>query len=147
MSVPKRIIDEPAVRFGISTAVVLGTGGLIWWAAKSLFKNTVGEIKQQSAEKQTTTVGKAAYYAEQLWIAFNPSGNGILSDWVGDGTDEAKALETLKAIPDRKTYTEVQKAYKALYRRDLNTDLKSELTSVFGNEDYDMAIKILNSKK
>ena len=143
----KKLIDEPAVRFGISTAVLLGTGGLVFLAGKTLFKKTVGEIKEQSALKQTTTVGKGPYFAEQLQLAFTPSSNSTVSRYFGDGTDEAGVLKTLRDIPDKKTWLETQRAYKILYDRTLNDDLKDELTSVWGNEDYNAAVQIINSKK
>jgi len=123
---------------------VVGGGYLL---VKKLYKGTVGEIQYNKQLTQTTESGRPAFYANQLQIAFHPSGSQTMSDWFGDGTDEEKVLSILRDIPDAETYAETVRAYSTLTGgRKLNEDLKDELTSIWGNEYYDQALQILNGK-
>lgn len=114
---------------------------------KKLYKSTVGEIVYNKQLTQVTQSGKPAYYANQLAIAFSPSGSERVSDWFGDGTDENAVLAILKDIPSAAVYNDMTKSYHTLTGRKFNEDLRSELTSIWGNEDYLAAMKIIESKK
>ena len=128
-------------------------GGLLmiggtYLLGKKAYQETIGEAREAKQISQTVVNGKPAFYAQQLQIAFNPSGNQTVSDWFGDGTDEQRVLQLLREIPDVETYQDTVKSYSILTGgRNLNTDLKDEMTSTWGNEDYQAALAILNSKK
>ncbi len=124
-------------------AAVLGV-----WGAKQLWKSTVGEIRQNNAIAETTVDGRPAFFANELAIAFNPSGSQTMSDFFGDGTDEEKVIALLRQIPSRRVWEQTIAAYSKLSKgRNLTKDLQDELTSFLGNEDWDTARQILAAKK
>ncbi len=124
-------------------AAVLGV-----WGVKQLWKGTVGEIRQNNAIAETTVDGRPAYFANELSIAFHPSGSQTMSDFFGDGTDEQRVLALLRQVPSRRVWEQTISAYNKLNKgRNLTEDLEDELTNFLGNEDWDAARNILAAKK
>ena len=115
---------------------------------KKAYKETVGEYRENRSQQMATQDGTAAFFANQLRIAFHPSGSETVSDWFGDGTDEEKVKQLISEIPSAKVYRETVHQYSILTGgRNLNADLGSELTSIWGNEDYDEVLSLLKAKK
>lgn len=105
-------------------------------------KAAIQEIQQGNTESSTTTAGSSAYFAARLIAAFDRTGFEI---W--DGTDEELAFQVAREIPSAAVYKDVMRDYQRLTGKNLNEVAREELTSVFGNEDYDTWLAILNSKK
>ena len=89
-------------------------------AAAGNISGTNGIIKQ-----------KAAQYAVLFDNAFRAWGDAYwVSHWIGDGTDEQACYDIAKQMQaNNVTFADVSEAYRLQFRRDLQTDLSSELTS------------------
>ena len=119
------------------TVVLYGTLGLGTTAGLFLLgRHLLKKTQVQRVENQSATEGNPATYAKQFKMAFE---NDM---WFGMGTDEELIFETMRAIPTKSLYGEVQKAYYTLYRSNLNADLEDELTSA----EYNKVISILSVK-
>jgi hypothetical protein len=117
-----------------------------------LGRKVVGELftepRFERTLEQSTIMQTGAWFADQFEMAFHPSGNKTVSDWFGDGTDEDRVLELLRLIPSREVFAECVKKYEILNPgRNFFTDLKTELTSIWGNSDYNKALEIINRLK
>ena len=123
------------VGFYAGAALLLGGGGYL------AVQHVVRIIRERSSENDSSIDGRPAYWAGQLLAAFSPSGTSY------DGTDEDLVFETLRAVPTKSMWAKVQTAYRNLTRGgSLDADLRNELTSWLGSDDYQTALQILNSK-
>lgn len=77
-------------------------------------------------EKKSFEDGTAATYAKQLKMAFDNDG------WWG--TDIEKVRSTMRSIPSKEMFTQVQASYQKLYNANLIADLSDELQSSEYNE-------------
>lgn len=103
----------------------LGVGALvgIGYLARHSVKQAVRNIQKGQAEKGSMDRGNPSLMAKQLHMAFE---NDNMFGW---GTDEELVKQVFHQLPDQDFYKEVQRAYKQLYGKDLNSDLEDELDS------------------
>lgn len=121
---------------------VLGAGYLV---VKKTYTALIKEPVRVKQINESAVVGTPAYFASQFELAFHPSGKKWVSDYVGDGTDEVKVLALLKMIPSRNIYEQMLKSYSIQTDgRKFGDDLKDEMTSLWGNSDYDSALSIIS---
>lgn len=96
-------------------------GGGIFFGRKFVLKSVANREEKKSFED-----GTPATYAKQLKMAFDNDG------WWG--TDTEKVRSTLREIPSKQVFLQVQESYKKLYNSNLITDLSDELQTTEYNE-------------
>ena len=122
----------------LKTVVVYSGLGLgIVTGAFLLARHFVKKSQKNNAEKSSATEGNPTAYAKQLHMAFQND------NYFGWGTNLSLLMQVFSAMPNKKTYEKVQKAYSDLYNKNLNADLEDELSS----EEYNSVIRILAAKR
>ena len=96
-------------------------GGGVFFGRKLVLKSVANREEKKSFED-----GTPATYAKQIKMAFENDG------WWG--TDTEKLRSTLREIPSKQVFTQVQESYKKLYNSNLITDMSDELQSTEYNE-------------
>lgn len=97
-----------------------------------LLRSVIRRVRRNSITNKfgsDTAQGRAAQYAANFYQGIFPSGIEWLSDFVGDGTDTNIIFGTAQEVYANSSMTEVVKAYRRLYNRDLIIDLQKDLSS------------------
>jgi len=115
------------ILYGAGGLVVLG-GGFI------LIRKWILHAISNREEKKTMDDGSPATFAKQVKMAFENDG------W--PGTDTTALRNTLREIPDRKTFDDVVKSYRKLYNGNLMYDLSDELQTT----EYNEMLQIIEAK-
>lgn len=97
-----------------------------------ILRSVIRKIRRNSITNNfgaDTPQARAAQYAANFYTAIFPSGLEWLSDMFGDGTDTALVFSTAQQVHADNNMSEVVKAYRKLYNRDLIIDLQKDLGS------------------
>lgn len=108
-----------------------------------LLRSVIRRIRRNSITNNfgaDTPQARAAQYAANFYTAIFPSGLEWLSDMFGDGTDTALVFSTAQQVYADSNMSEVVKAYRKLYNRDLIIDLQKDL----GSSEFAKFNKIMN---
>src|SRR3954470_997695 len=96
-------------------------GGGVFFGRKLILKGVANKEEKKSFED-----GTPATLAKQIKMAFENDG------WWG--TDTEKLRSTLREIPSKQVFLQVQESYKKLYNSNMITDMSDELQTTEYNE-------------
>jgi hypothetical protein len=96
-------------------------GGGIFFGKKLVLKGVANREEKKSFED-----GTPATFAKQIKMSFENEG------WWG--TDTEKLRSTLREIPSKQVFLQVQESYKKLYNSNMITDMSDELQTTEYNE-------------
>lgn len=131
----ERSIDKAKAAAIWAGVALVGVAGI--YVVGTYTAEKIKEVQASNAENATGTQGSASSFAARLLAAMD-----------GPGTDEEIVLAVLREIPSAAVYIDVITAYARLSGgQNLNAVLRDELTSFYGNEDYEAALSILHSKR
>lgn len=120
-----------------ATVIYSGLGLGVATGAFFLIRHLIKRSKKKGAESRSAEEGDPNTFAKQLHMAFQND------NYFGWGTSTEQVLQVFNAIPSKRMYEKVQKAYFNLYGKSLNADLEDELST----SEYNTVVRILASKK
>ena len=125
-------IERKLLLLSLSTVIIGGSVIGAYYFARSRVRN----VQIQHSERQGMQFESPANHAKRLKMAFD---NDNAMAW---GTDEEAVFQVFREMPTQKHYSEVQRDYKRLYAKELNSDLQNELDQ----NEMNTVLAILNHK-
>lgn len=112
--------------------ITVATGGLLYFGYRQI-KKGIDKSKFKSASNQvdhkSPQLALASILAQRAYAAM-VTGFEWWNDWFGDGTNEDELYAIAQsAHAQGVTFTMIADAYRKLYKREFQTDLKDELQS------------------
>jgi hypothetical protein len=136
----EKIAESPAVQKAENTARRVRNGVLIGVAGILLLYGGYRLYKKYKKSQTSQDDSPEAVFAKRLLTAFSPSGTEVL--WLPDGTNRKEVFAVAYDIVNTKTeYLSVQKKFKDLTGKELDSALRSELSV----EDYNKFIAIVQN--